>query len=64
MLSSHAAEIMLAQSCGLEFKAFEYAQAQAVSVQYAEDHEIYRFDDNSQVRCYINEDHEITFVEC
>lgn len=64
MLSSHAAEIMFAQKHGLEFKAFEYAQDRAVSVQYAEDHEIYCFDDGSQVRCYINEDHEITFVEC
>lgn len=60
MSKTIADDVLLAASNGLELQAFEYCLDNCRSVSEAYDHDIYRFNDDSQVRVFINDQHEIT----
>lgn len=58
-----AQDALFAFGLGLELKAYEFCYDNAVSVRTADDHDVVRFDDNTKVKVYMNDDHEITILE-
>lgn len=63
MTRTFAQEVTFAYNAGLEMQAYEFAMDNAVSIREASDHSVMRFEDNTEVKVYINEDHEITIFE-
>lgn len=63
MLNTFAQEVLYAYSRGFELQAYEFAYDKAASVSEAHDHDMIRFEDNTQVRVYMSDDHEITIIE-
>lgn len=55
-----ADDVLFSASNGLELQAFEYCLDNCRSVSEAYDYDVYRFDDNSEVKVFINNQHEIT----
>lgn len=58
-----AQNVITAFTAGLEIQAYDFAMDNAVTIRSASDCDMIRFDDNSEVRVYISEDHEITILE-
>ncbi len=58
-----AQDAVFAFANGLEMKAYDFCYGNAVTVREASDHDMIRFDDNSEVRVYVSDDHEITILE-
>lgn len=57
-----ADDVLFAATDGLEFKAFEFCLDNAVTIREAHDHDVYRFSDYSEVKVFINSEHEITIT--
>lgn len=57
-----AEDTLFAFNLGLELKAYDFAMDNAVTLREAHDHSLIRFDDNSEVRVYMSDDHEITIL--
>lgn len=60
--STKAQDVLFAFASGLAIQAYEFAMDNAVTIREAFDCDMIRFDDNSEVRVYVNEDHEITIL--
>lgn len=58
-----AQDVMIAFAAGLEIQAYDFCYDHAVSVREASDHDLIRFDDNTEVRVFMSDDHEITILE-
>ena len=57
-----AEEIIWTFGLGLKLQSYEFAYDHAVTVREASDHSVLRFADNSEVRIYVSDDHEITIT--
>lgn len=58
-----AQDVLMAFTAGLEVQAYDFAMDNAVTIREASDHNLIRFDDNTEVRVYVGVDHEITILE-
>ena len=58
-----AQDAVFACNVGLKDKAYEFCYKYAVTVRSAHDHDIIRFDDDTEVRVYVSEDNDITIIE-
>ena len=58
-----AQDAVFAFTSGLEVQAFEFCYNNAVTVREAFDCDVIRFSDDSEVKVYMSEDHEITILE-
>jgi len=58
-----AAEVSKKALAGKEFEMMEFCFDNAFSISMHSDFQVVRFEDNSEVRIYISEDHEIDIIE-
>lgn len=58
-----AQDVITAFAAGLEIQAYDFAMDNAVTIRSASDCDMIRFDDNSEVKVFVSEDHEITILE-
>ncbi len=62
MFKTIADDVLFSASNGLELRAFEYCVDNCRSTSEAHDHDVYRFEDGSEIKVFINEQHEITIT--
>ncbi len=58
-----AQDVLFAYNNGLEIKAYEHAMDNAVTIREASNCDHIRFDDNSEIKVVVTDDHEITILE-
>ena len=58
-----AQDVLFAFNNGLEIQAYDFAMNNAVTIREASNCDHIRFDDNSEVKVIVTEDHEIMIME-